>query len=88
MVVSRAAQALAPRAQQSRGHAGFRGALERYVAGVNSRGRPEGRPYPWSQQAIHELSGLGLAHWGQPVESLQPQVGCLPHKELPNPLTK
>jgi hypothetical protein len=22
--------------------------------------RREGRPYPWSQQAIHEISGLGL----------------------------
>ena len=33
---------------------------ERYVAGADTRGRQEGRPYPWSQQVIHEISGLGL----------------------------
>ena len=32
--------------------------LERYVAGADIRGRQEGRPYPWSQQVIHEISGL------------------------------
>ncbi len=37
----------------------FRGIPERYVAGADIRGRPEGRPYPWSQQVIHEISGLG-----------------------------
>ena len=26
---------------------------------AGTRGRQEGRPYPWSQQAIHEISGLG-----------------------------
>ena len=31
---------------------------ERYVAGADTRGRQEGRPYPWSQQVIHEISGL------------------------------
>jgi hypothetical protein len=36
----------------------FRGIPERYVAGANIRGRQEGRPYPWSQQVIHETSGL------------------------------
>ena len=36
-----------------------RGVPERYVAGVDTRGRQEGRPYPWSQQVIHEISGLG-----------------------------
>ncbi len=36
----------------------FRGVPKRYVAGANSRGRQEGRPYPWSQQVIHEISGL------------------------------
>jgi hypothetical protein len=36
-----------------------RGVPERYVAGYGTRGRPEGRPYPLSQQAIHETSGLG-----------------------------
>jgi hypothetical protein len=56
----RAAQALAPRAgQPSRGTAGLvRGVPERYVAGADTRGRLEGRPYRWSQQVIHEISGL------------------------------
>jgi hypothetical protein len=31
---------------------------ERYVAGADTRGRQEGRPYAWSQQVIHETSGL------------------------------
>jgi len=31
---------------------------ERYVAGADTRGRQEGRPYSWSQQVIHEISGL------------------------------
>jgi hypothetical protein len=34
------------------------GVPEWYVAGTNTRGRQEGRPYPRSQQAIHEISGL------------------------------
>ena len=36
----------------------FRGVPEWYVAGADTRGRQEGRPYPWSQQVIHEISGL------------------------------
>jgi hypothetical protein len=36
----------------------FRGVPERYVAGCDTRGRPEGRLYPRSQQVIHETSGL------------------------------
>jgi hypothetical protein len=36
----------------------FRGVSERYVAGADTRGRPEGRPYPGSQLEIHETSGL------------------------------
>src|SRR5210317_1042188 len=35
-----------------------RGVPERYVAGADTRGRQEGRPYPWSQQVIYEISGL------------------------------
>jgi hypothetical protein len=31
---------------------------EWYVAGTDTRGRQEGGPYPWSQQVIHEISGL------------------------------
>ena len=59
MVVPRAAQALAPRAwQPSRVTAGFRGVPERYVAGADTRGRQGRRPYPWSQQVIHDISGL------------------------------
>ena len=38
----------------------FRGVPERYVAGADTRGRQEGRQYPWSQQVIHELSGLAF----------------------------
>jgi|GEM_PF-7080620 hypothetical protein len=45
--------------QPSRGTAGLvRGVPERYVAGADARGRQEGRSYPWSQQVIHEISGL------------------------------
>jgi len=32
--------------------------LERYTAGADIRGCQEGRPYPRSQQVIHEISGL------------------------------
>ena len=43
-----------------------RTSAERYVAGGacpersrrNTRGRQEGRPYPWAQQVIHEISGF------------------------------
>ena len=42
----------------ARGTAGFRGVPERHVAGADTRGRQEGWPYPWSQQVIHEISGL------------------------------
>ena len=38
----------------------FRGVPEWYVAGADTRGRQEGRPYPWSQQVIHEISELNL----------------------------
>jgi hypothetical protein len=34
--------------------------LEQYVAGADTRGRQEGRPYPWSQQVIRDISGLSL----------------------------
>ena len=39
----------------------IRGVLEQYAAGYDTRGRPEGRCYPWSQQAIHEISGLSAS---------------------------
>ena len=35
-----------------------RGVPERYVAGPDTRGRQEGRPYPWSQQVSYEISRL------------------------------
>ena len=35
-----------------------RGVPEQYVAGGDTRGRQGGRPYPRSQQVIHEKSGL------------------------------
>jgi hypothetical protein len=45
--------------QPSRVTAGLvRGVPERYVVGADTRGRQEGRPYQWSQQVIHEISGL------------------------------
>jgi hypothetical protein len=45
--------------QPSRGTAGLvRGVPERYVAGADTRGRPEGRPCPRSQQAIREVPGF------------------------------
>jgi hypothetical protein len=36
----------------------IQGVLEQYVAGCDTRGRPEGLSYPRSQQAIHVISGL------------------------------
>jgi len=39
----------------------FRGVPERYVAGADTRGRQGERPYSWSQQVIHEISGLRAA---------------------------
>ena len=47
----------------------FRGVPERYVAGSDTRGRLEGRPYPWSQQVIHEISGL--AHISYPTLAIR-----------------
>ena len=71
MGVPRAAQALAPRTgQPSRGTAGLvRGVPERYVAGADTRGRQEGWTYPWSQQVIHEISGLHYAR--SPISFVQ-----------------
>ena len=44
-----------------------RGVPVRYVAGTDTRGRQEGRPYPWSKQVIHKISGLskrdGKSEW-------------------------
>src|SRR5210317_1064571 len=45
----------------------LRGVPERYVAGADTRGRQEGRPYPWSQQATHEISGLGGGVYPRPL---------------------
>ncbi len=56
-----------------------RGVPERYVAGTDTRGRQEGRPYPWSQQVIHEISGLGLAR----VQSSGVTFQDLPRFSLP-----
>ena len=39
---------------------GLDSVLDQYVAGSDARGRPEERSYPWSQQAIREISGLTL----------------------------
>ena len=51
-----------------------RGVLEQYVAGSDTRGRPEGRSYPRSQQATREISGLifrvELNQQGEPADSM------------------
>ena len=59
----------------------FRGVPERYVVGSDTRGRQEGRPYPWSQQVIHEISGLVghlvnclLAIWPNPSVAEKDQI--------------
>jgi hypothetical protein len=49
-----------PFGNSSRGTAGLVSVPERYVAGTDTRGRQEGRPYPWSQQVIHKISGLEI----------------------------
>jgi hypothetical protein len=47
---------------------GLDSVIEQYVAGSDTRGRPEGRSYPRSQQAIHEISGLSLTvHAGKEI---------------------
>ena len=45
----------------------IRGVLEQYVTGSDTRGRPEGRPYPRSQQAIREISGLVVGQKNLPA---------------------
>ena len=47
----------------------FRGVPKRYVAGGDTRGHPEGRPYPWAQQVIHEISGLKVPKWWNLVDT-------------------
>jgi hypothetical protein len=54
----------------------FRGVPKRYVAGAETRGRQEGRPYPWSQHVIHEISGLGC--WGNQESGVTSWGGRLP----------
>ncbi len=58
--ISRIAVARPPRwaCHLATGGSWFRGVPARYVAGADTRGRQEGWPYPWSQQVIHEISGL------------------------------
>ena len=57
MGVPRAAQALAPRAWQPQG-VGSEAYLNGTSQGPTPCGCQEGWPYPWSQQVIHEISGL------------------------------
>ncbi|MGD8315634.1 MAG: hypothetical protein PVI17_12865, partial [Syntrophobacterales bacterium] len=40
----------------------IRGVLEQYVAGSDTRGRPEGHSYPRLQQLIREISRLEDKH--------------------------
>ena len=44
-----------------------RGVPERYVAGVDTRGRQEGRLSLLSQQVIHGISGLTICHDSIPL---------------------
>ncbi|MCK5657552.1 MAG: hypothetical protein KAI21_06910, partial [Deltaproteobacteria bacterium] len=45
----------------------LRGVPQRYVVGGDTRGRQEGLPYPWSQQVIHVISGLGVEQKKYPL---------------------
>jgi hypothetical protein len=54
----------------------FRGVPERYVAGSDTRGRQEGRPYPRSQQVIHEISGLRSLSRGKSMKKEILPSGC------------
>ena len=57
----------------------FRGVPERYVAGTDIRGRQEERLYPWSQQVIHEISGLvdlKLCRLSKPLATLNSTIVC------------
>ncbi|MEE9529493.1 MAG: hypothetical protein V3W52_00755 [Syntrophobacteria bacterium] len=55
----------------------FRGVPERYVAGADTRGRQEGRPYPWSQQVIHEISGLYRRNQHAFTKNFIDNIACL-----------
>jgi hypothetical protein len=58
-----------PPGNSSRGTAGLVSVPEWYVAGADTRGRQEGRPNQWSQQVIHEMSGLSELLLGLPIKS-------------------
>ncbi len=66
----------------------FRGVPERYVAEADTRGRQEGRPYPWSQQVIHEISGLdssrGLGWLTQLAQGFRCRVSGVREKKHKN----
>jgi hypothetical protein len=50
----------------------LRYAQDKFPRRRNTRGRQVGRPYPWSQQVIHELSGLeGLSNLEDRHKSLK-----------------
>jgi len=57
----------------------FRGVPEWYVAVADTRGRQEGRPYPWSQQVIHEISRLDARRRGVTTEP----YGAIRRKHAP-----
>jgi hypothetical protein len=68
-----------PPGNSSRGTAGLvPRRTEWYVAGADTRGRQEGRPNPWSQQVIHEMSGLSELLLGLPIKSFLAELlqGC------------
>ena len=45
------------------GNRTIRGVLEQYVAGLEDRGRQEGRPYPWAQSAVGVIHEIFRARW-------------------------
>ena len=57
----------------------FRGVPVWYVAGTDTRGRQEGRTYPWSQQVIHDISGLCLKYDRNMCRKLFYPSRLLPH---------
>jgi hypothetical protein len=65
-----------PPGNSSRGTAGLVSVPVRYVVGADTRGRQEGRPYPWSQQVIHEIFWLSMCLKGKGSFLLKESLCC------------
>jgi hypothetical protein len=57
----------------------IRGVLEQYVAGSETRGRPEGQSDPRLQQAIHEISGLATQLLQTQCQTTKKAESVTPH---------